>query len=167
MLSLVGIIVGLALLIFLAFRGKSLLWAAPVCALLVAFTGGLDMFTAYTQNYMEGMVGFVKEWFPAFMLGAIFGQIMQDSGGAVSLTKAVVKLVGRDKAIFASVLCGGVLAYGGISGFVIIFSMYPIVLGLFKVNCTQENGHDGFDPRPRLVDTHLTHRVRGTSSVIK
>ncbi len=114
MLSLVGIIVGLALLIFLAFRGKSLLWAAPVCALLVAFTGGLDMFTAYTQNYMEGMVGFVKEWFPAFMLGAIFGQIMQDSGGAVSLTKAVVKLVGRDKAIFASVLCGGVLAYGGI-----------------------------------------------------
>ena len=48
------------------------------------------------------------------------------------MTKAVVKLVGRDKAIFASVLCGGVLAYGGISGFVIIFSMYPIVLGLFK-----------------------------------
>lgn len=129
MLSLVGIIVGLALLIFLAFRGKSLLWAAPVCALLVAFTGGLDMFTAYTQNYMEGMVGFVKEWFPAFMLGAIFGQIMQDSGGAVSLTKAVVKLVGRDKAIFASVLCGGVLAYGGISGFVIIFSMIPLCWG--------------------------------------
>ena len=72
MLSLVGIIVGLALLIFLAFRGKSLLWAAPVCALLVAFTGGLDMFTAYTQNYMEGMVGF--EWFLAFMLGAIFAR---------------------------------------------------------------------------------------------
>lgn len=80
MLSLVGIIVGLALLIFLAFRGKSLLWAAPVCALLVAFTGGLDMFTAYTQNYMEGMVGFVKEWFPAFMLGAIFGQIRRCAG---------------------------------------------------------------------------------------
>ncbi len=119
------------MLIFLAFRGKSLLWAAPVCALLVAFTGGLDMFTAYTQNYMEG-VGFVKEWFPAFMLGAIFWPDHAGSGGAVSLTKAVVKLVGRDKAIFASVLCGGVLAYGGISGFVIIFSMYPIVLGLFK-----------------------------------
>lgn len=132
MLSLFGIILGLALLIFLAFRGKSLLWAAPICALVVALTGGLDLFTAYTQDYMQGFVDFVFEWFPAFMLGAIFGQIMQDSGGAVSLTKAVVKLVGRDKAIFASVLCGGLLAYGGISGFVIIFSMYPIVLGLFK-----------------------------------
>ena len=131
MLSLVGIIVGLALLIFLAFRGKSLLWAAPVCALLVAFTGGLDMFTAYTQNYMEGMVGFVKEWFPAFMLA----RFLADHAGFRRrglFDESVVKLVGRDKAIFASVLCGGVLAYGGISGFVIIFSMYPIVLGLFK-----------------------------------
>lgn len=94
MLSLFGIILGLALLIFLAFRGKSLLWAAPICALVVALTGGLDLFTAYTQDYMQGFVDFVLEWFPAFMLGAIFGQIMQDSGGAVSLTKAVVKLVG-------------------------------------------------------------------------
>lgn len=132
MLSLFGIILGLALLIFLAFRGKSLLWAAPLCALVVAFTGGLDLFGSYTQDYMSGLVGFVKDWFPAFMLGAIFGQVMQDSGGAVSLTKSVVRLVGRDKAIFVSILCGGILAYGGISGFVIIFSMYPIVLGLFK-----------------------------------
>lgn len=82
MLSLFGIILGLALLIFLAFRGKSLLWAAPICALVVALTGGLDLFTAYTQDYMQGFVDFVLEWFPAFMLGAIFGQIMQDSGGA-------------------------------------------------------------------------------------
>lgn len=67
MLSLVGIIVGLALLIFLAFRGKSRFGPLLSARLLVAFTGGLDMFTAYTQNYMEGMVGFVKEWFPAFM----------------------------------------------------------------------------------------------------
>lgn len=43
----------------------------------------------------------------------------------------------------------------------------PITDPSKEVNCTQENGHDGFDPRPRLVDTHLTHRVRGTSSVIK
>lgn len=76
MLSLFGIILGLALLIFLAFRGKSLLWAAPICALVVALTGGLDLFTAYTQDYMQGFVDFVLEWFPAFMLGAIFGQIM-------------------------------------------------------------------------------------------
>lgn len=131
-MSLFGIVLGLALLIFFAFKGKSLIWAAPICAMVVALTGGLDLLGAYTESYMTGFVGFVKDWFPTFLLSAIFGQIMEDSGAAQAITKAIVKLVGRDKAIFVSVLCGGVLAYGGISGFVIIFSMYPIVLGLFK-----------------------------------
>lgn len=132
MLSLFGIVLGLGLLIAFAFKGKSLIWAAPICAIVVALTGGLDLLTSYTESYMTGFVGFVKSWFPTFLLSAIFGQIMEDSGAAQSITKAIVRLVGRDKAIFVSVLCGGVLAYGGISGFVIIFSMYPIVLGLFK-----------------------------------
>lgn len=131
-MSIAGIVVSLALLIFFAFRGKSLLWAAPICAMLVALTGGLDLLSTYTGAYMEGFVGFVKDWFPAFMLSAIFGQIMEDSGCAVSITKAIVKLAGRSRAILVSIICGGVLAYGGISGFVIIFSMYPIVLRLFK-----------------------------------
>ncbi len=131
-MSILGIVLGLALLIFFAFRGKSLIWAAPICAMVIAITGGLELLPAYTENYMTGFVGFVKDWFPAFMLSAIFGQIMEDSGGAVAITKAIVRLLGRDKAIFVSVVCGGVLAYGGISGFVIIFSMYPIVLGLFR-----------------------------------
>ncbi len=131
-MSLGGIVVGLALLIWFAFRGKSLIWAAPICAMVVALTGGLDLLSAYTVSYMEGFVGFVKDWFPAFLLSAIFGQIMEDSGGAQAITKAIVRRLGRNKAIFVSVLCGGVLAYGGISGFVIIFSMYPIVLGLFR-----------------------------------
>ena len=131
-MSLFGIVLGLGLLIAFAFRGKSLIWAAPICAMVVALTGGMDLLPAYIDSYMTGFVGFVKDWFPTFLLSAIFGQIMEDSGAAQSITKAIVKLVGRDKAIFVSVLCGGVLAYGGISGFVIIFSMYPIVLGLFK-----------------------------------
>lgn len=131
-MSIFGIVVSLALLIVFAFRGKSLLWAAPICAMLVAFTGGLALLPTYTGAYMEGFVGFVKDWFPAFMLSAIFGQIMEDSACAVSITKAIVRLVGQDKAILVSIICGGVLAYGGISGFVIIFSMYPIVLRLFK-----------------------------------
>ena len=55
---------------------------------------------------------------------------------------------------------------GGMTG----YRYAPVRVRSFRpdcLNCTQENGHDGFDPRPRLVDTHLTHRVRGTSSVIK
>ncbi len=60
-MSLFGIIAGLALLIFFAFKGKSLIWAAPICTVIVALTGGLDLFPAYTESYMSGFVGFVKD----------------------------------------------------------------------------------------------------------
>ena len=132
MISLIGILVGLALLVLFAFKGKSLLWAAPLCAMLVALTAGLDLLPAYIDTYMTGFVGFTKNWFPAFMLSALLCQLMQDSGAAQSLTKSLVNLMGKKHVIFVCCLAGGILAYGGISGFVIIFSMYPIVLGLFR-----------------------------------
>lgn len=131
-MSLLGIVIGLVLLIFFAIRGRSLVWAAPVCAFVVALTGGLDLLPAYTESYMTGFVGFFKSWFPTFMLSAIFGKIMETTGGAQSITKFIISKIGSRHAIFVSVLCGGVLAYGGVSGFVIIFAMYPIVLGMFR-----------------------------------
>ncbi len=131
-MSLVGIILALALLVFFAFRGCSLIWVAPICAMFVALTGGLELLPTYLETYMEGFVGFTKTWFPAFLLSAIFGRVMQDSGGAQAITKGAVKILGHKHVIFVSVLAAGILAYGGVSGFVIIFSMYPIVIGLFR-----------------------------------
>lgn len=132
MLSVLGIFVGLVLLVFFAFRGASLVWAAPICALIVALSGGLDLYQAYTDTYMQGFIGFTKSWFPTFMISAIFGRILEVSGGAQSLTQWIVKKLGADKAILISMVSGGILAYGGISGFVIIFTMYPVVINLFK-----------------------------------
>lgn len=132
LISLIGIVVGLALLVLFAFKGSSLVWAAPLAAMVVALTGGLDLLPAYLENYMGGFVGFTQTWFPTFMLSAIFGKILETSGAAQSLTIWIVDKLGRDKAIFISLIAGGILAYGGISGFVIIFTMYPIVLSLFK-----------------------------------
>ncbi len=131
-MSLFGIFLGLALLVLFAFKGKSLLWAAPLCAFVVALTGGLEPLSAYTESYMSGFVGFVKDWFPVFLLSAIFGKVMEVTGGAQSITHFVVRRLGSQRAIFVSILSAAIMAYGGISGFVIIFAMYPIVLGLFR-----------------------------------
>ncbi len=130
--SLFGMALALSLMIYLTYRGASLIWAAPLCAVIIAFTSQMDVLTSILGNYMTGFVGFVKDWFPAFLLSAVFGRIMEISGGAQSITKAAIRVFGRDKVIFVSLLSGGILCYGGISGFVIIFSMYPILLGLFK-----------------------------------
>lgn len=127
-----GIFLGLALLMFLAYKGMSIIWVAPITALVVAFTGGLELLPAYTDAYMTGFVGFTKAWFPVFMLGAIFGKIMDETGAAKSVAHFVVGILGKKLAIWAVVLACGVLTYGGISLFVVVFAIYPIALALFR-----------------------------------
>jgi len=79
---MIGIILGLIVLITFAYKGWSFLWVAPVAAVIVALTNNIDMLGAYTISYMEGLVGFVRNWFPLFMLGAIFGKLMESTGMA-------------------------------------------------------------------------------------
>ncbi|SFH73913.1 H+/gluconate symporter [Tindallia magadiensis] len=129
---MIGIIIGLALLMFLAYKGMSIIWVAPVCAGLVALTGGLDLVEAYREAYMGGFVGFTKSWFPVFMLGAIFGKVMDDSGAARSVAQWITAKIGTNKAIFAVVMGCAVLTYGGVSLFVVVFAMYPLALALFR-----------------------------------
>ncbi len=127
-----GIFLGLALLMFLAYKGMSIIWVAPIAALVVAFTGGLELIPAYTDAYMTGFVGFTKAWFPVFMLGAIFGKIMDETGAAKAVAHFIVSLIGKKLAITAVVLACAVLTYGGISLFVVVFAIYPIALALFR-----------------------------------
>lgn len=129
---MLGIILGLLLLMILAFRGWSIVWIAPICALVVAIFGGLDLLLAYTKTYMGGFVGFTKSWFPAFLLGAIFGKLMEVTGAAQSVAQFLVKVIGAKRAILAVVVGCAILTYGGISLFVVVFAMYPIALAIFR-----------------------------------
>jgi len=129
---MLGIIIGLALLMYLAYRGMSIIWIAPITAGIVALTGGLDLLTAYKDAYMGGFVGFAKSWFPVFMLGAIFGKVMDESGAAKSVAHWVTSKIGTKRAILAVVVGCGVLTYGGISLFVVVFAMYPLALELYR-----------------------------------
>lgn len=132
MLSVIGIFVGLALLMFLAFRGYSIVWIAPLCAAVVAFTGDLDVLDAYLGGYMSGLVGFVKAWFPAFLLSAIFGNLMDVTGCAKSIAVWLTKVLGTKSAIASIVLGCALLTYGGVSLFVVVFAVYPLALAVFK-----------------------------------
>ena len=127
-----GIFIGLALLMFLAYRGYSIVWVAPLTALVVALTGGLELLPAYKDVYMSGFVGFTKSWFPVFMLGAIFGHLMDYTGSAKSIAKWLTSVIGSKRAILGVIIGCGVLTYGGISLFVVVFAMYPLALELFR-----------------------------------
>ncbi|MCQ5364086.1 GntP family permease [Anoxybacillus salavatliensis] len=140
MWSMIGLIGGLVLLIVLTMRGMNLFIAAPLCALIVALFSELPLFPQlagegqanFVGNYMAGFSGFVQSWYLMFLLGAIFGKMMEDSGAAHSVSKWVVEKIGLKHAALAIVVACAILTYGGVSLFVVAFSVYPMAVSLFK-----------------------------------
>ncbi|MEM8795808.1 MAG: GntP family permease [Pseudomonadota bacterium] len=131
MIGLFGILLALGLLIYLAFRGVSVLVLGPVMALLAAAFSLEPGLATYTQIFMPAMGSFAITYFPIFLLGAIFGRFMETSGAARSIANGVVARLGEAQAIPAVVVACAVLTYGGVSLFVVAFAVYPIAVALF------------------------------------
>ncbi|PKM32631.1 MAG: transporter [Gammaproteobacteria bacterium HGW-Gammaproteobacteria-12] len=129
-----GILISLALLMYLAYRGINVLILAPLLALLaLLFAGDVGLLLpTYTQVFMKAMGGYVIQFFPLFLLGALFGKLMDDSGSARAIAHGIVAKVGSERAILAIVLACGILTYGGVSLFVVAFAVYPIGAALFR-----------------------------------
>ena len=133
MIGIVGIVLSLILLMYLAYRDVSVLVLAPLCALLaVVFDGNLPVLATYTQIFMGSVGQFVRDFFPLFLLGAIFGKLMEDSGAAARIAEVVVRAVGVNRTILAIVLSCGILTYGGVSLFVVVFAVFPLSRSLFR-----------------------------------
>lgn len=137
MLGLFGLILGLLLLIVLTMRGFNLFITAPLCALLVAATNGIPFWDIankvdFVHGYMTGFSGFVAAWFLMFLLGSLFGKLMEHTGAADAVALAIVKRIGHTRAVLAVVMACAVLTYGGVSVFVVAFSAYPMAVSLFK-----------------------------------
>ena len=127
------ILIALAFLMFIAYRGFSVIIFAPIAALLAVFlTNPANILPFFSGIFMEKMVGFIKLYFPVFLLGAIFGKMIELSGFAKSITVAVVKLLGKSKVMITVVVVGAILTYGGVSLFVVAFALYPFAAELFR-----------------------------------
>lgn len=133
MLGLIGIVLSLSLLMYLAYRNVSVLVLAPLCAMLaVLLDGRLPVLASYTQIFMVSVGQFIATYFPLFLLGAIFGKLMEDSGAAARIADVMVRAVGRERTILAIVLSCVVLTYGGVSLFVVVFAVFPLSRTLFE-----------------------------------
>lgn len=132
-IGLIGIFVSLALLITLAYRGVSIIIAAPIAALVAMLTSGMPLLATYTDIFMPAMADFVGSYFPIFLTGAIFGALMLFSGYATDLANTITRWLGPKRAVFATVLTASLMTYGGISVFVAVFVMFPLARELFRV----------------------------------
>ena len=135
MTGIVGVVIALALLVYLAYRGISVLVLSPLMAVLaVLFESGKPVLASFTQIFMTATGNFVILYFPLFLLGAVFGKLMDDSGSARSIARWTIEKFGRQRSILAVVLSCAVLTYGGVSLFVVAFAIYPIAAALFREN---------------------------------
>ncbi|GAB5072078.1 GntP family permease [Citrobacter sedlakii] len=132
-MSVLIALAALGLLMLAAYRGYSVILFAPIAALgAVLLTEPAAVGPAFTGLFMEKMVGFVKLYFPVFLLGAVFGKLIELSGFSRSIVAAAINLLGRRHAIPVIVLVCALLTYGGVSLFVVAFAVYPFAAELFR-----------------------------------
>src|ERR1700756_761586 len=131
-MGLFGILLGLALLVWLAYRGYSILLLAPGAALIAAAFAGGPLLAFWTQTFMDSASRFVAQFFPLFLLGALFGKLMEDSGSVAAIAEFMTSRLGAARAVLTVVLAGAFITYGGGSLFVAFFVLVPMAQELFR-----------------------------------
>lgn len=131
-MGLSGILIALGLLIWFAYRGWSVLLLSPAAAVLAAGLAGEPLLAHWTQTFMASAARFVMQFFPIFLLGALFGKLMEDSGSVTAIASFMTKRLGARRAVLAVVLAGALVTYGGVSLFVAFFVLAPMAHELFR-----------------------------------
>ena len=132
-MSFLIVLAALAFLMVAAYRGYSVILFAPIAALgAVLFTDPSAVAPVFSGIFMEKMVGFVKLYFPVFMLGAVFGKVIEMSGFSKSIVQAAIRYIGRSRANAVIVAVCALLTYGGVSLFVVVFAVYPFAAELYR-----------------------------------
>jgi len=131
-MGLLGILIGLGVLIWLAYRGWSILLLAPAAALIAAAFAREPLLAHWTQTFMGNAAQFLAQFFPLFLLGALFGKLMDDSGSVRAISRFMTEQLGPRHAMLAVVLAGAMVTYGGVSLFVAFFVLAPMAQELFK-----------------------------------
>ncbi|WP_342595856.1 GntP family permease [Salinicola lusitanus] len=133
-MSTLAIVVSLILLIVLAYRGITVLLLAPLMASLAVLLSGEAglLLPIYTSTFMSALGGYLIKFFPLFILGALFGQLMADSGAAHAIANWIIKRLGTRHVVLTVVLACAILTYGGVSLFVVAFAVFPIGAALFR-----------------------------------
>ncbi len=127
------VLAALCFLMFVAYRGYSVILFAPIAALgAVLLTDPSLVAPMFTGLFMDKMVGFLKLYFPVFVLGAVFGKVIELSGFSKSIVSATIRIVGAQRAMISIVLVCALLTYGGVSLFVVVFAVYPFAAELFR-----------------------------------
>ncbi len=132
-MSVLIVLASLAFLMFVAYRGFSVILFAPLAAMGAVFLVDPNLvLPMFTGLFMDKLAQFAKLYFPVFLLGAVLGKVIELSGFAKSIIASVTRFCGPRNAILAIALVCAILTYGGVSLFVVVFAAYPFAAEMFK-----------------------------------
>ncbi len=131
-MGLFGILAALGFLIAFAYRGWSVLLLAPASALIAAMFAREPLLAHWTQTFMGSAAQFLAQFFPIFLLGALFGKLMDDSGSVQAIARGMTEKLGKERVVLAVVLAGAIVTYGGVNVFVAFFVIGPMAITLFR-----------------------------------
>lgn len=134
-IGIIGLLVAIGFLVYMAFKGHSIIVVAPIAAMLaILFSYGLKghFMASYTITYMEGFANYAKNYFPIYLFGAVFAKLMDISGNALAIAHFCTEKLGKSRAVLSVVVTCAILTYGGVSLFVVAFVMLPVAIALFR-----------------------------------
>lgn len=137
-LGLVGILLAIGLIIYLAAKGYNIIFVAPILSILIIITNGMDFFPSLVgaeDSYLTGLASFIVKFFAVFLLGSILAKYMENGGAAQSIAQKVISLTGKDNAyavLIGIFLISALLTLGGVSLYVLLFVLIPISKPLFE-----------------------------------
>lgn len=131
-IGLIGILVALVVLMLLVYKRINIIIVSVLCCIIVAISSQLPVLDTIKNDYMGGLAQFVTNNFLLFVFSAIFGKMMEESGAAFSFAKLIGSAFGARWAVYGGMIATALLVYGGVSNFVVVFTVFPIFLHIFK-----------------------------------
>lgn len=148
MIGIMGIIVGIAVLIYGAYRGVSTIVLAPISGLIIALFNGMNLLTTFTDTMLPAVCNYVTAMLGPVLCGCIIAALYNKSGAALSIANALYDVFthsARKKAaegeavvmnpiisIITVYVIGTVLSYSGMNPVVLMFILFPIAMDLFE-----------------------------------
>ena len=96
-MDIIILVIAILLIGVLCYKGVPTPIGGVACSLILLIYFRMDIYDGLLTTYMGGFVSFVQKWFLMFLIGAVFGKIMDITGAADSLARMVLRVVGEKR----------------------------------------------------------------------
>ena len=131
-IGILGLIFAIAILIFGAYKGLGALPLTILAALVAIICNGIPLWEGFATHYMTGYTSAYMSYFLMFACSSLYAKLMDESGSATSIGYKFIDWFGKKNIMLVTILIISVLTYGGVSLFVVVYAVAPIMFLLFK-----------------------------------